>query len=218
MNKILSFECGPVATNCYLVGNDATGVAVLIDAPKDCLLPVTKALEEHSWTLTDILLTHTHWDHTADCYDLQKCCGARVFVHELDVYRLKDPMAFTTIMSLSFEIPPVHDFIPVGGPSGSLVIGNGNHTIEWVHTPGHTEGGICFLDRPRGVAFVGDTLFAGSIGRTDLPGGDMDTLCASIRDVLFPLDGETIALPGHGPSTTIEFERLHNPFVGDAAR
>jgi glyoxylase-like metal-dependent hydrolase (beta-lactamase superfamily II) len=119
-----------------------------------------------------------------------------------------------TIWPLPFVIPAVHEFEAINGSSGSLSILRKTATLDWVHTPGHTEGGICLLDRPRQVAYVGDTLFAGSIGRTDLPGGDMETLCASIKQELFCLPDATAVLPGHGPTTTIGSEKLMNPFVG----
>lgn len=213
MNKILSFECGPVATNCYLVGDESTGLAFLIDAPKDCLQPVSSSLQEHGWKLSDILLTHTHWDHTADCFELQAATGARVVVHEADVYRLTDPMAHT-IWPLPFTIPAVETFESISGAGGSLPVFEGTATLRWVHTPGHTEGGICLLDETHQKAYVGDTLFAGSIGRTDLPGGNMDELCRSIKEQLFCLTDSYTVFPGHGPVTTIGAERFMNPFVG----
>lgn len=213
MFSIISFECGPVATNCYLVASEISKRAFLVDAPKDSLDAVSKALAVKGWTLTDILLTHTHWDHTADCFELQTRTGARVVVHKDDVYRLTDPMMHT-IWPLPFTIPAVESFETVEGSAGTLSILADTAHITWVHTPGHTEGGICFLDTSAGIAYVGDTLFAGSIGRTDLPGGDMDTLCRSIREALFCLPEQTTVLPGHGPTTTIGVEKLTNPFVG----
>jgi glyoxylase-like metal-dependent hydrolase (beta-lactamase superfamily II) len=213
MNTIVTFECGPLATNCYLVGDDSSKLAFVVDAPKDSYALVLSALAERGWTLTDILLTHTHWDHTADCHELQVSTAARVVVHIDDVYRLTDPMTHT-IWPPSFSIPAVHEFEAINGSSGSLSILHNTATIDWVHTPGHTEGSICLLDRPRQVAYVGDTLFAGSIGRADLPGGDMETLCTSIKQELFCLPDEVIVYPGHGPVTTIGDEKQFNPFVG----
>jgi len=213
MNNVLTFECGPVATNCYLVGDDATKRALLIDAPKDCISPVMETLTARGWQLTEILLTHTHWDHTADCFELQTRTGANVIVHEADVYRLIEPMNHT-VWPLPFTIPAVSDFETLSGGRGRLHVLRGAGTLDWFHTPGHTEGGVCFLDGPRDVVYVGDTLFAGSIGRTDLPGGDMDTLCHSIREALFLLPELTTVFPGHGPTTTIGVEKMTNPFVG----
>lgn len=213
MFNVLTFECGPVATNCYLVGDDVSGLAFLVDAPKDSLRCVTEALTERGWKLSDILLTHTHWDHTADCLELQRTSDARVVVHVADVYRLTDPMAHT-IWPLPFTIPAVQTFETIEGLSGMLTILAGTATIAWVHTPGHTEGGICFLDTTNELAYVGDTLFAGSIGRTDLPGGNMEELCQSIKEQLFCFADTYTIFPGHGPTSTIGAERLMNPFVG----
>jgi glyoxylase-like metal-dependent hydrolase (beta-lactamase superfamily II) len=208
------FECGPVATNCYLVGDEASRTAFLIDAPHGAFEPVMRVLGEKSWTLTDLLLTHTHWDHTADCARLRRETGARVMVHEADLYRLTDPMAHT-IWPLPFEIEAVHTAMKIGNDVASLSVGSGA-VLDVLHTPGHTEGGICFIDKRNLRAFVGDTLFNGSVGRTDLPGGDIDKLVRSIRTQLFPLPDEMVAWPGHGPETTIGHERRTNPFAAES--
>ncbi len=210
------FECGPVATNCYLVGDEASRTAFLVDAPYGAFEPVMRVLGEKSWTLTDLLLTHTHWDHTADCARLQRHTGARVVVHEADLYRLTDPMAHT-IWPLPFAIEPVHDAVTIGNDVRSLSVASGL-SLDVLHTPGHTEGGICFVERLAGRVFVGDTLFDGSVGRTDLPGGDMDELIHSIRTQLFLLPDELVAWPGHGPKTTIGKERRTNPFAAEGRR
>jgi glyoxylase-like metal-dependent hydrolase (beta-lactamase superfamily II) len=210
------FECGPVATNCYLVGDDQTMTAFLIDAPYGSKEPVLRTLAERGWRLTDILLTHTHWDHTADCAPIKKQTTARVTVHEADLYRLTDPMAHT-IWPLPFEIEPVADVVLLDSGTRSIRLESGRQ-LDVLFTPGHTEGGICFVDVDAGRVFVGDTLFNGSVGRTDLPGGDMETLIASIRSRLFPLPDHYVAWPGHGPETTIGAERQTNPFAGLDAR
>lgn len=207
------FECGPVATNCYLVGDETSRTAFLIDAPHGAFEPVMRVLSEKTWSLTDLLLTHTHWDHTADCARLQRETGARVVVQEADLYRLTDPMAHT-IWPLPFSIDPVHDAVTIGNDVTSITVGTGK-LLQILHTPGHTEGGICFVERSAGRVFVGDTLFDGSVGRTDLPGGDMDVLISSIRTQLFPLPDDMVAWPGHGPETTIGRERLTNPFAAE---
>ncbi|MBM4179168.1 MAG: MBL fold metallo-hydrolase [Ignavibacteria bacterium] len=213
MYSILAFECGPVATNCYLVGDTDAKLAFLVDAPKESLSIVLDTLASRGWKLTEILLTHTHWDHTADCHELQLATGARVVVHAEDVYRLTDPMKHT-IWPLPFTIQAVTDFETISGTEGHLHVLGEAGKIKWVHTPGHTEGGVCFIDELHSVVYAGDTLFAGSIGRTDLPGGDMKTLCDSIHQVLFCLPDPTTVFPGHGPITTIGDEKISNPFVG----
>ncbi|MEY3385626.1 MAG: hypothetical protein RIR53_437 [Bacteroidota bacterium] len=207
------FECGPVATNCYLVGDPATSTAYLVDAPYGAHEPVMRTLREQEWRLTDILLTHTHWDHTADCARIKRETGARVTVHVADLYRLTDPMAHT-IWPLPFVIDPVLDAVTIDSTASHVGLASGGQ-LDVLHTPGHTEGGICFVDEPNARVFVGDTLFHQSVGRTDLPGGDMETLIESIRTELFKLPDSYVAWPGHGPQTTIGLERTSNPFAGE---
>lgn len=216
MTSVFALECPPVATWCYMVSSPSTGTAYVIDAPFQSAASVLAEAERLGVRITDILLTHTHWDHTADCAELQRATGARVVVHQADLYRLTDPMKHT-IWPLPFTIDPVDEVdcitnattlvTPIGGPASLRVL----------HTPGHTEGGVCFVDDAARRVFAGDTLFAGSIGRVDLPGGDEQTLLNSIRTVLFQLDDDYHVYPGHGPTTSIGHERRTNPFVGEEA-
>ncbi len=194
----------------YLVCNPALGQAFVIDAPPDSASIVLAAAAEAGCTITHLLLTHTHWDHTADAAELVRQTDAEVWVHAHDAYRLIDPMRHT-IWPLPFTIEPV---VP------SRYLEHGDHLVvaginlDVIHTPGHTEGGVCFVDAAHRRVFVGDTLFYGSVGRTDLPGGDMQILTTSIRERLFVLPENYSVYPGHGPITTIGEERTSNPFVG----
>lgn len=207
---LYSLSAGPVATNVYLLVHPETGTAMCIDAPADCHDWLFAHLAKHTCTLTHLLLTHTHWDHTADAAAIVRTSGAKVFVHADDAYRLVDPMKHT-IWPLPFTIDPVTvDHLIADGEILSLE----GATFQVLHTPGHTEGGVCFVDHAKRRVFAGDTLFAGSIGRADLPGGDMTLLLKSIRERLLTLPDDYVVLPGHGPSTTIEDERISNPFVG----
>lgn len=215
MTDVAAFECGPVATMCYLVCHDPTGTAYVVDAPAGCTDPVVGEAASRGCRITDIVLTHTHWDHTADCAELQRRTGATVTVHTADLYRLTDPMAHT-VWPLPFTIEPVTDVTVLTGSDGEITLNGRPH--RWVHTPGHTEGGICIVDDAGGRVFVGDTLFEGSVGRVDLPGGDGPTLLRSIRTRLFVLPDPTVVLPGHGPTTTIGDERRTNPFVREDER
>jgi len=215
MTDVAAFECGPVATMCYLVCDDPTGTAYVVDAPAGCTDPVVREAATRGCRITDIVLTHTHWDHTADCAELQRRTNATVTVHAADLYRLTDPMAHT-IWPLHFTIEPVTNVTTLSGSDGEITL-NGR-SLRWVHTPGHTEGGICIVDDAGGRVFVGDTLFEGSVGRVDLPGGDGPTLVRSIRTRLFVLPDSTVVLPGHGPTTTIGDERRTNPFVREDER
>lgn len=214
MFTVDAFECGPVATMTYLVTNPRTNQAFVVDTPPDSHDVLLQAAKERACTITDILLTHTHWDHTADCSPLVKSTSAKVWVHSQDAYRLVDPMRHT-IWPLPFTIERVvADHLLEGGERLTIA----GLDLEVYHTPGHTEGGICFVDRLHKRVFVGDTLFRGSVGRTDLPGGDMEILVNSIRHQLYTLPDDFMAYPGHGPLTTIGDEKRTNPFVGEAAR
>jgi hydroxyacylglutathione hydrolase len=211
MTLLQAFECGPVATFSYLLCTPASGTAVLIDAPYGSVDLVCDEADRHGCRITDLLLTHTHWDHTADAAAIVRRTGARVYVHPADVYRLTDPMAHT-VWPLPFDIEPV---TPDQLIDQGAVLDVAGLRLRVLHTPGHTEGGVCFVDDAHARVFVGDTLFAGSVGRVDLPGGDEDTLIESIRTRLFALPDDMVAWPGHGPSTTIGRERKTNPFAGE---
>jgi len=201
----------------YLVCDPEIGSAYVIDAPYDCTTQVLDTASTHGCSVRDILLTHTHWDHTADCARLKEATGANVFVHCDDLYRLTDPTKHT-IWPLPFVIESVENAKELSGISGIVKLSGGMPPLRFIHTPGHTEGGVCFIDDVHRRVFVGDTLFRGSVGRVDLPGGDMKTLTESIRTKLFALDDDFEVCPGHGPTTTIARERSTNPFVGELAR
>ncbi len=204
-----TIEAGPVATNAYVVCNLSTHLAFCVDAPPQSAEAILDVVRNHSCKLTDVLLTHTHWDHTADCSPLVKQTGAKLSVHALDAYRLLDPNRHT-VWPLTITLDRV---VPDNVFSGNQRIHPAGIGLHVVHTPGHTEGGVCFIDEANERVFVGDTLFAGSVGRTDLPGGDMDVLIQSIHSVLMTLPDNYLVLPGHGPTTTIGRERTSNPFV-----
>lgn len=180
---------GPLGANCYIVGCKKTGEAVVIDPGGDAMRIVSE-LTKKKLTLRHILNTHGHWDHTGANSELRKITRAPLLLHGLDAAGLNDP------------------------PDGFLEDGQevlfGTHALRVLHTPGHSPGGVCFSGP--GVVFTGDTLFAGSIGRTDLAGGSYESLIRSVREKLFPLGDEIRAYPGHGPATTIGEERRHNPF------
>lgn len=214
MIRIHALETGPVATFGYLVLNTEAASATVIDTPHGCVDTFVTLAADHGCAITDILLTHSHWDHTADCEPLRRVTNARVHCHPADAYRLTDPMAHT-IWQLPFAIEAVHNWIPLElneAGIGRIVTPAIMCTI--LHTPGHTEGSVVFHHEESSVAFVGDTLFAESVGRTDLPGGDFTMLTASIMRQIWPLPDATVCLPGHGPQTTVGHEREHNPFVG----
>ncbi len=207
--ELHTFTTGLVATNCYLLLNPENATAILIDAPPESADPVLSVLQQHRCSLEAILLTHTHWDHIADLHIFKKRTGAPIYVHPADEYRLIDPAAHS-IFPLPVDIPPTPADNYVDHQQ-QLQLAGTDCTVK--HTPGHTEGSVCFYFPHLQFLFSGDTLFAGSIGRTDLPGGNMEQLINSIRKELLTLDDDVVVYPGHGPSTTIGEERHYNPFL-----
>ncbi len=207
--QIFAFEAGPVATFGYIVADMNQRLCVIIDAPLSADTDMLTVINEHHLQVQAILLTHSHWDHTGTAQALKDATSAPIFIHPDDAYRLLDPMRHT-MFRLPFVIPASpHDHELHHGD----IITCGTWTLEVRHTPGHTEGGVCFIDHAHDIAFVGDTLFAESIGRTDLPGGNTDTLLSSIRRELFSLPDTMQFYPGHGTPSTIGHERLYNPFL-----
>jgi hydroxyacylglutathione hydrolase len=214
MQQLRYGSAGPAQTNWYLINNSELRRSFVVDVPPGSLEAILKASEDASSTITDILLTHTHWDHTVDCAELVRRTGARVSVHPADAYRLLDPMEHT-LWPLPFTIEPL---VPDRLLEDGQTIEPAGVMLSVLHTPGHTEGGLCFVDHEQRRVYAGDTLFAGSVGRTDLPGGDMDILVRSITKKLFELEDDYEVYSGHGPMTTIGRERRSNPFVGESNR
>ncbi|HYF03496.1 MAG TPA: MBL fold metallo-hydrolase [Patescibacteria group bacterium] len=207
--KIYPLEAGPVATYGYLITDSETKKAVLVDTPKDCAEPFLQLLKDENLELERILLTHSHWDHTADAAEMQRRTGAPIYLHKDDEYRATDPGKYLG-WKLPFEIEAISidEFLKEGD-----TIECGRWKFDVIHTPGHTEGGVCFIDHAMKIALVGDTLFKSSVGRTDLPGGDAKMLLKSIREKLLTLPDDYTVLPGHGDMTTIGAERKRNPFL-----
>jgi len=209
--QVRTLLVGPLQACCYLVTAGGRE-AVLIDPGGDDDL-VAEHLRLASLTPTRILLTHGHIDHTAAVPALKRRYPeAEVAIHEADAAMLTDGgAALATMIGLPFE-PCEPDRLLADGDTLSL----GQQTVEVLHTPGHTPGGVSFLvrgDDGPPVVFSGDTLFAGGIGRTDFPGGDFALLIETIRTRLFPLGDEAIVFPGHGEPTTIGEERRTNPWL-----
>lgn len=212
--QIHAFESGPVATFGYLVIDDATRDAIIIDAPFGASDRISLEAQRSQVTPAALVLTHTHWDHTGDAAELKRRYPAMtICVHRDDEHRLIDPMMHT-VWPLPFEVEAVT-------PERHLEHGEtftvGSLSFAVLHTPGHTEGGICLYNEVHRVVFVGDTLFAGSVGRTDLPGGDWAALRDSIAARLMTLPDDVLVYAGHGPTTTIGQEREGNPFIGEGA-
>ena len=190
---------GILATNLYVLGDEATREAIAIDTAMPCLEWVQEELAAREWTLKLIVSTHGHWDHIGDNARVAEHTGALIAAHPLDAHRLTNPSG----RWLPFEIPPS---VPAVELQEGGEIRFGSLRLEVLHTPGHTEGSVCLVDRENGRLYSGDTLFNGSFGRVDLPGGSPEAMVESL-DRLRGLDPSLLVRPGHGGSTTIGREQ-----------
>jgi hydroxyacylglutathione hydrolase len=190
---------GVLATNLHVIADERTREAIAIDTAIPSLEWIRGELDARGWTLKLIVTTHGHWDHSGDNARVAEHTGAQIAVHPLDAHRLTNPSP----MWAPFEIPPC---VPAVDLEEGGEIRFGSVRLEVLHTPGHTEGSICLLDADAGRLYSGDTLFAGSFGRVDLPGGSAEAMVASL-DRLRCLDETLTVLPGHGQATTIGRER-----------
>jgi len=190
---------GVLATNVHVIADERSREAIAIDTAIPSLEWIRGELDARGWILKLIVTTHGHWDHSGDNARVAEHTGAQIAVHPLDAHRLTNPMSKWA----PFEIPPS---VPAVDLADGGEVRFGSVRLEVLHTPGHTEGSVCLLDREAGRLYSGDTLFAGSFGRVDLPGGSAEAMVASL-DRLRHLDEALTVLPGHGPSTTIARER-----------
>ncbi|MCU0555998.1 MAG: MBL fold metallo-hydrolase [Desulfobacterales bacterium] len=203
---IKQLTVGPIMANCYILGCERTREAAVID-PGDETDKILMSLASEKLTLKHILNTHGHFDHVGGNRQLKDATGAELLIHAADAAMLAQLSASAAAFGLSAQNSPPPDRTVAEGDRVTF----GDIALTVLHTPGHTPGGISFhTDR---CVFVGDALFYGSIGRTDFPGGDYDTLIASIRTKLFTLDDDTTVYTGHGPATTVGQEKRSNPFV-----
>ncbi|MEI6261756.1 MAG: MBL fold metallo-hydrolase [Deltaproteobacteria bacterium] len=203
---IQSLVVGPIMANCFIIGCEKTRKAAVID-PGDESSRILMKLAEHKLTVEYIINTHGHFDHVGANRKLKEATGAKLVIHALDQSMLKVLSETSAAFGLSVENSPPPDQTVQDGD----IIKFGEIILTVLHTPGHTPGGISL--HTDGVVFVGDTLFAGSIGRTDFPGGDFNTLISSIRNKLYSLGDQVIVYTGHGPETTIGREKRSNPFA-----
>jgi glyoxylase-like metal-dependent hydrolase (beta-lactamase superfamily II) len=197
---------GPLQSNCFILGDEESNEAVIIDPGGDGDL-ILETIGRRPWKVTAILNTHAHFDHIAANSAVKRGTGAPILAPKADSAYMEQAHVSARSYGLEVDPSPMPDRLLEDGDTVDL----GNEKITVVSTPGHTPGGVTFVSSI-GV-FPGDSLFAGSIGRTDLPGGDYDTLINSIRDRLMSLEDETPVYPGHGPATTVGREREHNPFL-----
>lgn len=210
MVKVHTLVVGQLQTNCYIL--ESRGHSIIVD-PGDEPERVIRFVEDINAIPTSIIATHTHFDHVLGVDAVRKRLDVPFMIHHDDLAMLQS-MQSRVRQFMGFKVPPppkVDSYVKEGD---SLKLAE--ETLRVIHTPGHSPGSISLAGE--GFVLTGDALFNQSIGRTDLPGGDLKTLVASIRKKLFKLDDGTIVHPGHGPETTIGDEKLANPFVGQGAR
>jgi len=203
----------PIYKNAFVVGCERTREAIVID-PGDEVDEVLAAVRDLDVQVTQILLTHAHVDHISGVDVAKEAFGVSVYLHKDDLFLYEHAVEQGEMFGFSIRPqPPIDVFYDMSR------IYFGDYEVRVHHTPGHCPGGVCLQIGKKGDAdtrlFVGDTLFAGSIGRTDLPGANYNVLMRSITEVIFPLGDDRIVYPGHGPDTTVARERQTNPFVVD---
>ena len=207
---LYAIPAGPIQTNAYLLTSPERGEALLIDAPGGIWAKIAPQLAADGVKLGALWLTHGHWDHTQGGAEVVRESGAKVVAHAADKPLIETPEIMEGFMGekLGLESIAVDQWVDQGDILDVL-----GEAVEVRHVPGHCPGNIMFVWSAAGVAFVGDAIFAGSVGRTDLPGGSFAELEQSIRAQVFSLPDETVLYPGHGPATTVANEKRSNPYV-----
>jgi glyoxylase-like metal-dependent hydrolase (beta-lactamase superfamily II) len=202
------FPVGPLQCNCSVLGDEQTREAMVID-PGDQIEDILEILREEKLALKQIVITHAHIDHVGGAMKLKAATGAPILMNQNDYALLK--MLDMQAAWIGMRPPGAVQIDEALEPGRVLKTGNISSSV--IHTPGHTEGSICLYFPQEKRLIAGDTLFAGSIGRTDLPGGSMEKIMRSLHTQVLALPDETEVIPGHGPATTIGEERETNPFL-----
>jgi len=206
--KLLTIDNNAMGQNIYLYFDEATKEGIVIDAG-DSFETIREAISENGVKVKGILLTHGHYDHIACANELRELTGADIYSHELEKKMLENPEHNLSIrFARRLEVTP--DKLFADGDVFSFA----DMQLRVIHTPGHTPGGVCFYDDQNAVLFTGDTLFRESIGRSDLPSSNHGDLITGVKEKLFALPDSVEAYPGHGESTSVGYEKKHNPFVG----
>jgi glyoxylase-like metal-dependent hydrolase (beta-lactamase superfamily II) len=203
-----TFPVGPLACNCSILADPVTLKATVVD-PGENVDHIVSVLKRYGLTLEQILVTHAHIDHVGGAAELKRRTGAPITMNQLDLPLLK----MMDFQAGWLGVAPPEVTAPDADAGDLLSMKIAGEPAQVLHTPGHTEGSICLHLPASQLLLAGDTLFAGSIGRTDLPGGDSKKILRSIHDRLLPLPDETRVIPGHGAPTTIGQERETNPFL-----
>jgi hydroxyacylglutathione hydrolase len=205
-----TFPVGPLTCNCTILGDEVTREAMVVD-PGDNIPEILSRLQKHGLTLRQIVVTHAHIDHVGGAAQLRKLTGAPVIMNQQDLGLL----GMMQMQAGWLGVPTPEVAPPDASAEDGLTVGLATLPAQVLHTPGHTPGSICLLFHfnDQHLLLAGDTLFAGSIGRTDLPGGNGQQILRSLRERLLVLPDATRVVPGHGPETTIGEERQSNPFL-----
>ena len=211
--KINHYVVGQVQTNCYVVINEENKECFIID-PGASAKQLAERIQKDGFTPVAVLLTHGHFDHAGAVEELAKEFGVKVFAHEAEKDTLQNPQKNVSWMVGASESYQADVFL-----KDEEIITLAGFEIKVLHTPGHTEGGCCYYVASESVVFTGDTLFAQSVGRTDFPGGSMSQIVRSITEKLMTLNAvgnletDIMVYPGHNDPTTIETERMNNPYL-----
>jgi hydroxyacylglutathione hydrolase len=223
---IVGFPAGSWATNCYVVASGPGEPCLVIDPGQDSIDRVQAAIREHGLLPAAVLLTHGHVDHVWSVAPVAHGYGIPAYIHGEDRYRLADPAGTSISASRDQLLAMTKGVLELTEPDDVRLVTDGEVldlaglNLRVAHAPGHTEGSVVFTHSGEGeqapVMFSGDVLFAGSIGRTDLPGGDSQAMMRSLERVVVTAADETVVLPGHGPQTTIGAERISNPYLNFA--
>ncbi len=208
-----SLVVGALQVNCYILGSEHSRKALVID-PGDNAPAILAALQRHALTLVSILATHGHFDHVLAARPLQEATGAAFYIHPAD---RPEVQAMRQVAQAWLGADPGEPPAIGGDLLPGIMVELDDIALEVRSTPGHSAGGVSLVDRPGRRVFTGDALFAGSIGRTDLPGGDARTLLDGIRSQIISLPEDFAVLPGHGPASTVGREARSNPFLDPAA-
>ena len=220
---IVGFPAGAWGTNCYVIASAPGEPCLVIDPGQDSIDGVQEAVRAHGLAPAAVLLTHGHIDHIWSVAPVAHGFGIPAYIHGADRYRLADPAATSVLASREHLLAMTKGALELTEPDDVRILGDGEPLelagmrLDVAHAPGHTEGSIVFIRPPDAdappVMFSGDVLFAGSIGRTDLPGGDSRAMQRSLERVILTARDDTVVLPGHGPQTTIGEERRSNPYL-----
>lgn len=205
--KLQSYVLGVVSTNCYIISDENTNEAIIIDPP-DQAAAIANMLKEQSLVPVAIILTHGHFDHIMAAGDLAENFHIPIIACEAEKELLADSNINGSRMIRKDFVLTANQFI-----KDNDLLTLGGMKIKVIHTPGHTAGGVCYYFEDEKVLISGDTLFLESVGRTDLPTGNSKTLIESIRQKLMVLPDDVVVYPGHGDKTTIGYERTHNPYI-----